>query len=37
MPAMIGDAKDVPPAPDHALGSLPQAAPPFAVSDQQNT
>src|SRR5216683_2801178 len=26
MPAMMGDAKEVPPAPDHALGSAPQAA-----------
>jgi hypothetical protein len=37
MPAMMGEAKEVPPAPDQALGSEPQAAPPFAVSDQQNT
>jgi hypothetical protein len=37
MPAMMGDAKEVPPAPDQALGSEPQAAPPLAVSDQQNT
>jgi hypothetical protein len=35
MPAMMGEAKDVPPAPDQALGSEPQAAPPFLVSDQQ--
>jgi hypothetical protein len=35
MPAMMGEAKEVPPAPDHALGSAPQVAPPFAVFDQQ--
>jgi hypothetical protein len=37
MPAMMGDAKDVPPAPDQPLGAPVQAAPPFAVSDQQKT
>jgi hypothetical protein len=35
MPAMMGEAKEVPPAPDQAPGSGPQAAPPCAVSDQQ--
>jgi len=35
MPAMMGEAKEVPPAPDQALGSAPQAAPPCAESDQQ--
>ena len=35
MPAMMGEAKEVPPAPDQALGSEPHAAPPWAVWDQQ--
>jgi hypothetical protein len=34
---MMGDAKEVPPAPDQPLGLPLQAAPPLAVSDQQNT
>ncbi len=37
MPAMIGDENDVPPAPDQPLGDPVQAAPPFTISDQQNT
>jgi hypothetical protein len=37
MPAMMGDAKDVPPAPDQLLGEPLQAAPPLTVSDQQKT
>src|SRR5215813_7041701 len=37
MPAMIGEPNEVPPAPDHAPGSVPQAAPPPATSDQQKT
>jgi hypothetical protein len=37
MPAKIGAEKDVPPAPDHVLGSPEHAAPPLTVSDQQNT
>jgi hypothetical protein len=37
MPAMMGEEKEVPPAPDQFLGALLHEAPPFLVSDQQNT
>jgi len=37
MPAMMGAAKEVPPAPDQVLGSPEHEAPPFLVSDQQKT
>ena len=37
MPAMIGEANDVPPAPDHPLGAPVQDVPPLAVSEKQIT
>ena len=37
MPAMIGEANDVPPAPAQLLGSPVQAAPPLRTSDQHIT
>jgi hypothetical protein len=32
---MIGDANDVPPPPDHALGAPEQGDPPWALSEKQ--
>jgi hypothetical protein len=37
MPAMIGEANEVPPAPAQLLGSPVHGAPPFRVSDQHIT
>ena len=37
IPAMIGAAKEVPPAPDQVLGAPLQRAPPSRVSESQNT
>ena len=37
MPAKIGDANDVPPAPAQVLGSPVHGAPPFLTSEKQVT